>query len=396
MASAPELPKVGETIGGRFTLGRVLGEGGMGIVYEALDARTQRPCALKILFPEHCNVPQIVARFDREARVAAKLKGPNVARVLDVGALSNDLRYIAMELLVGRDLETELRTRGRLPVADAVDIVVQAATAMREAHALGVVHRDLKPANLFLVEDAESKRAIVKVLDFGISRLMGDESKLTTDFSPLGTAVYMSPEQIESAARVDERTDVWALGVVLYELLAGRPPFDGQNTAVLVAVATKPVTPLSTVVDDVPPELEAVVMHALEKSPDARLQSMDELARALEPWAPAASIGGARRPRGGMKVIRVIAALAALVALVALGVVAVGFVEARSTRTAGDEADLGASASASAAASSSASASAPPRHASTTPPTRRSPAPHGSPPRAGTHASAKPTEPRRP
>ncbi|AKU94989.1 Serine/threonine protein kinase PrkC, regulator of stationary phase [Labilithrix luteola] len=149
MASSPELPKVGETVADRFELRRVLGEGGMGIVYEAFDHRGKRPCAIKVLFPHYCDQPQVIARFDREARITAKLKGSNVARVFDVGVLPSGVRFIAMELLVGRDLAMELQERGRLPVATAVDIAIQAAQAMDEAHALGVVHRDIKPRICF-------------------------------------------------------------------------------------------------------------------------------------------------------------------------------------------------------------------------------------------------------
>jgi eukaryotic-like serine/threonine-protein kinase len=283
MASSPELPNVGDAVAGRFELRRVLGEGGMGIVYEAFDRRRERPCAIKVLFPHYCDQPQIVARFDREAKITATLKGPNVARVYEVGALPTGLRFIAMELLVGRDLSAELHERRRLPIATAVDIVMQVAGAMEEAHDAGVVHRDLKPENLFLVAGEEGP--VVKVLDFGISRLTHGNEQLTADFTQLGTARYMSPEQIEAASRVDKRTDVWSLGVVLYEMLVGRAPFEGEGTGVLVSIATRPVPAPSSFVDDLPPDLEAVVMRALEKAPEARFQTMRDFSAALAPWA---------------------------------------------------------------------------------------------------------------
>jgi eukaryotic-like serine/threonine-protein kinase len=320
-SSSPQLPELGDAIAERFELRRVVGEGGMGIVYEAFDRRAERPCAIKILYPHFCAHPQVIARFDREAQIAAKLKGPNVARVFEVGALPTGLRYIAMELLVGRDLAAEMKERGRLPVALAVDVVMQVAEAMDEAHAVGVVHRDLKPENVFLVAADEARadgRPIVKVLDFGISRLVHGNENLTADYTQLGTALYMSPEQIEAASRVDKRTDVWSLGVVLYEMLVGRPPFEGEGTGILVAIVTRPVPPPSTLRDDLPRGLEAVMMRALEKSPDARFQNMRELARALEPWAPRGGMQPARRWRTRVLMLGLAAAVVVGVAAISL------------------------------------------------------------------------------
>jgi eukaryotic-like serine/threonine-protein kinase len=317
MAPAHKLLQVGDTIAGRYKLVGVVGQGGMGIVYRALDHQREQPCAIKVLFPHQSQNREVAARFEREARIAARLHGLNSVRILDVGILPDNLSYIVMELLEGKDLAAELEQRQRVSVVVAVDVTVQAAHAMSEAHALGIVHRDLKPANLFLCTVPDSERPLVKVLDFGVSRLLRDEEdRLTTDWAQLGTAVYMSPEQIESAARVDERTDVWALGVVLYEMLVGRPPFDGAGTAVLVAIATRAIPPPSTFRDDLPSELEEIIMRALEKAPEARFQSMNDFARALAPWAPDEPISSvaparSRRSRVGLVLLGVAAAFAA-------------------------------------------------------------------------------------
>jgi serine/threonine-protein kinase len=381
MASSPELPKIGDTVADRFELRRVLGEGGMGIVYEAFDQRSKRPCAIKILFPHYCDQPHVIARFDREAQITRKLKGPNVARVFEVGALPSGVRFIAMELLVGRDLAMELQERERLPVAAAVDIAIQAAQAMDEAHALGVVHRDIKPENLFLVT-ASTGRPVVKVLDFGISRLIHGDEHLTKDFVQLGTMLYMSPEQIEAASRVDRRTDVWSLGVVLYEMLVGRLPFEGEGTGVLVAIATRPVPTPSTLLDNFPPGLEAVMLRALEKSAEARFQNMEEFARALSPWAPAGSTY--RRRRSRMRF-----ALLGFAAAAAIGVAAVTL-NARSTLPPNDSSMFGSpTPSTSAPVASASLAAAPSRPPSTAASMRRTQTTRG--PQmlhAGAHSSA--------
>jgi serine/threonine-protein kinase len=194
---------------------------------------------------------------------------------------------MVMELLSGHDLEAELRKNRILPTELAADIVVQAAAGMRDAHALGVVHRDLKPANLFLCPVPDTGRFLVKVLDFGISRVIDDsEQKMTADYTTLGTALYMSPEQVRTASHVDGRSDIWSLGIILYELLTGRPPFDGKVTDVIVKVATAVIPPPRTVTPAIPAELEAVVMRCLERNPTRRYQTMDELIDALAPWTP--------------------------------------------------------------------------------------------------------------
>lgn len=292
MASpAPALPKVGDTIAGKYRIVRIIAEGGMGVVYEGVHKRLGQRFAIKVLYPHYSTNPSILTRFDREGRIASRLQGLNSARVFDIDTMPNGMLFLVMELLSGHDLEIELHQKKRLSVAEVADIVSQAAAGMSEAHALGVVHRDLKPANLFLARVPGSTRHIVKVLDFGISRVMHDSQKrVTEDHAQLGTALYMSPEQVRCAADVDARTDIWALGVIMYELLTGVPPFDGQVTEVLVQVATREVVPPRQHDPDIPEEIEGVIMRALERDPAARFQSMDELVDALRAWAPTESV----------------------------------------------------------------------------------------------------------
>ena len=274
----------GLTIAGKYLLLRRLGEGGMCTVYEAEHVGLRQGLALKVLKPELADDAGCVARFESEARAAAQLRSPNVARVFDVDWLPTGQPYITMELLVGNDLGQELTKSGRLPVDIAVDYVRQACAGMAEAHALGIVHRDLKPENLFLTDLGElTERKLLKVLDFGIAKDISDSARrLTAPDAVFGTVDYMSPEQIRSASKVDHRSDLWSLGVILYELLTGRTPFHGDARAVIAQIVSDPVRPPTTLVPDLPPSLVATVMKALQKDAGSRFQTADELRAALE------------------------------------------------------------------------------------------------------------------
>ena len=269
----------GLTIAGKYLLLRRLGEGGMCTVYEAEHVGLRQGLALKILKPELADDAGCVARFESEARAAAQLRSPNVARVFDVDWLPTGQPYITMELLVGNDLGQELTRAGRLPVDLAVDYVRQACAGMAEAHALGIVHRDLKPENLFLTDLGElTDRKLLKILDFGIAKDISDSARrLTAPDAVFGTVDYMSPEQIRSASKVDHRSDLWSLGVILYELLTGRTPFHGDARSVIAQIVSDPVRPPTTLVPDLPPSLVATVMKALHKDPALRFQTADEL-----------------------------------------------------------------------------------------------------------------------
>ncbi len=274
---------IGTELDGRFRIEREIGHGGMGVVYAAIDVATSRRVALKVLNQRVAGRAESIHRFGREARVAASLVSPHVARILDVGRLSSGAQYMAMELLEGEDLERLLARRGPLPVPLALECIMQACLGLAEAHAAGIVHRDIKLPNLFLA--ASTPTAIVKVLDFGLAKhpsIAGADGSLTHADTLLGTLHYMSPEQLFSARDVDARTDLWALGVCLYRLLSGRFPFHSENPVRLCALVleTRP-PPLEELRPDVPPDVAAIVARCLSRSPRDRIGSARELADAL-------------------------------------------------------------------------------------------------------------------
>ncbi len=279
----------GAVIGGKYVIMRVIGRGGMGEVYEARHIALDQGVAIKALLPEFTHDLVVRARFEREARAAAKLSSDHAARVVDVATSAEGVPCIIMELLEGQDLEREILDRGRLPVEEAVGWALQACSAITEAHGLGIIHRDIKPSNLFLAE--RDGRRILKVLDFGISKeLRSRPLNLTTLEVSLGTPCYMSPEQIRDPACVDERTDIWSLGVILYELLSGAPPFVGVSSGSVIAsvIADEPVA-LTERCPAVPEELSDLIARTLSKNPRRRVASVAELASLLEPFAAVGS-----------------------------------------------------------------------------------------------------------
>jgi serine/threonine-protein kinase len=284
--SAIELPGPGDRLSEKYELVRVIGEGGMARVFEAKHVRIGQRVAIKMLLPAMLALPEIVTRFAREARAAGSLQSRHTARVIDVDEC-NGLPYMVMDFLVGRDLDAELTERGRFAIDEAVGYVLQACSAMIEAHEHGIVHRDLKPSNLFLCEDETDPggERVLKVLDFGISKMDIDgDSSVTATQATIGTPLYMSPEQVRSAKNVDVRTDIWSLGVILYELLAGQPPFNGASAAVIAAIVADTVPPLRGLRAEVPAELDAAIARALEKKPADRFPDVSALAAALAPF----------------------------------------------------------------------------------------------------------------
>jgi serine/threonine-protein kinase len=269
----------------------LLGEGGMGAVYLAEHALMGRKAAIKLLRHELTEDRALVARFINEARAANAIRHPNIIDVLDVGTLTGQHAgqpYMMMEFLEGESLGSRLAKRGTLPSAEAVEIARQATGALGAAHAKSIVHRDLKPDNLFLVpDDRQAGRELVKVLDFGIAKLRGDlatTSVKTRAGSILGTPPYMSPEQCRGLQEeVDRRTDVYALGIILYEMLTGAPPFMSAGVGdVLVMHLTQAPLPPRRKRPDIPEWLERVILRALAKTPDERFATMEDLAAALD------------------------------------------------------------------------------------------------------------------
>jgi eukaryotic-like serine/threonine-protein kinase len=282
MSTRAQTPSPGDVLAGKYRVERVIGEGGMGVVVAATHLQLGQLVALKFATVES---GAAAARFLREAKSAVRLRSEHVAKVTDVGTLESGFPYMVMEYLEGQDLSEVLRVRGPLPVSDAVGYVVQACEAVAEAHALGIVHRDLKPHNLFLTTGVTGLPK-VKVLDFGISKTMDSELALTRTAEIVGTPMYMSPEQLRSARDVDLRADIWALGVILYELLTGRLPFEAENLPHLCTmVATETPKAPSVHRPDLPPGLSEVVLRCLERAPEARFADAVELVAALAPFA---------------------------------------------------------------------------------------------------------------
>jgi serine/threonine protein kinase len=282
----------GEVVAGKYEILGLIGSGGMGYVVAALHIELGEMVALKFLRPEALAQEELVERFAREARAAVRIKSEYVARVMDVGTLPDGVPFIVMEHLEGKDLADVLAEQTRLPIRTAVEYMMQACEALASAHANGIVHRDIKPENLFLTRHAQGVD-IIKVLDFGISKLAltSPASKGSRQFVrtmlPMGSPTYMSPEQIRTAGEVDARSDIWSLGCVLFELIAGTTAFDAPTLMQLsAAILEKDPTPLRQLQPECPPELEAVVAKCLEKDASKRFQNIAELAVALYPFAP--------------------------------------------------------------------------------------------------------------
>lgn len=283
--------RVGDVVGGRFRIDRLLGSGSMGFVVAAWHLELDQPVALKLLNADVFEQGEAAARFRREVRAAARIKSEHVCRVIDVGALDGGAPYMVMELLDGNNLEEELQRRGTMPVAEAVGYMLEAVEALAEAHASGIVHRDLKPANLFIARRADRSR-LLKVLDFGISKSMIDshgpgDMSLTKTGVIIGSPLYMSPEQMRSTKDADTLSDVWALGAILFQLVTGRPPYEGETIPELCAkLFTEDAPPPSTVRNGLPASLDVVLHRALAREPTRRFQTVAEFGAALLEFAP--------------------------------------------------------------------------------------------------------------
>jgi len=281
------MPGVGVVVDEKYCIERLVGEGAMGCVYRAHHVLLGHSVAIKFLRTS-VDSENVRARFIREAKATMALRSDHIVRVFDLGIFESKTPYMVLEYLEGIDLRSLLDTSGALPIEEAVDYTLQACEALAEAHANAIVHRDLKPHNLFRTRRANGS-ACIKLLDFGISKFEeahSNQHELTTSHVLLGSPAFMSPEQIRSSNRVDQRADIWSLGVVLYMLVGGGRPFDGDGLPALCAsIMVDPPRPLAARCPNVPPELETVILGCLEKSREHRTQNVGEVARALMPFA---------------------------------------------------------------------------------------------------------------
>src|SRR5580698_3299241 len=271
---APD-PLIGRLINDRFKITALIARGGMGKVYRAEQAPLGRVCAIKVLNPSYAGEhdPEFHKRFFLEASIASKLTHPNTVTIFDYGRTEDDIYYMAMEYLEGHTLHRAIREAGHFPEERAAHIARQICRALREAHSLGVIHRDLKPANIFLVEHGD-EADFVKVLDFGLVKNVGQGpgEELTRVGVFVGSPKYMAPEQIRGD-KVDARTDIYALGTILYEMLAGKVPFARESTVhIMVAQVNEPPPPIRTMNPNaqVSPALEEAIMRCLAKDPEQR------------------------------------------------------------------------------------------------------------------------------
>lgn len=274
-------PEIGEFLGSEYRVTRVLSEGLQSVLFEAVNVRLGQRVAIKVPQPVVLEQPVLVERFAREALAAVRLRSRNSVRVIDVGAAGSGAPIMVMELLEGRDLEAEIAERGALPIHEAVQYVLQTCSALVEAHSQGIVHRDLKPSKLFLAREPDGERCI-KVLGLGASPVQGSVQKAGL---PVAELRYTSPEVLLGSKAVDPRSDVWSLGAILYELLAGTPPFASATSAALeTAILDELPEPLHVLRADIPAEVEALVFKAMDKESHHRFASAREFMIALTPF----------------------------------------------------------------------------------------------------------------
>lgn len=291
------IANVGDVLADKYRVERILGIGGMGMVVLATHLELESQVAIKFMLPAALESTDAAARFLREARATSRLTNDHVCRVTDVGRFEGGQPYIVMEYMEGYDVGTLLKRKGAQPVAVAVDYILQACEGMAEAHGHGIVHRDLKPDNLFLATRADGDQ-IIKILDFGISKaaVTGIATK-TGDI--MGSPAYMAPEQMQSTKDVDQRADIWSLGVILYQLISGRMPFIADTLpALCLAVINEEPPSLESIRKDLPHGLAQVVMKCLSKNRDERYLNVHQFGQALLPYAKPEATAAVTRIRG--------------------------------------------------------------------------------------------------
>jgi serine/threonine protein kinase len=286
--------KIGDVVADRYRVDAVIGSGAVGVVVAATHVHLGTSVAMKFLGRDAARDHVAAARLIREAQATARIASEHVAGILDAGTLPSGVPFVVMEHFDGEDLAALKRERGRLPVSEAVRYVLQVCDAVGKAHEIGIIHRDIKPSNVFLSRLANGEHSI-KVLDFGLAKLTGSrpfDGSLTGSHTLVGSPLYMSPEQMTNSRTVDERTDIWSIGVLLFELLAGRAPFMASSLPEICTLVLHAKVPtLRELGVEVPSDLEDAILRCLQKKPSARFASVAELARALAPFASVPGLG---------------------------------------------------------------------------------------------------------
>ena len=294
--------KVGDRIDGKYEIKRLLGEGGMGAVYEGENTLIHRRVAIKVLHSGVAALEEAVKRFENEAQAAGRIGSDHIVEVLDLGRLESGDRYMVMEFLKGESLSSRIAKRGRLSPSEICDIGLQLLEGLSAAHEAGIIHRDLKPDNIFLISKAKGKTDFVKVLDFGISKFngLGKDFSMTRTGSVMGTPYYMSPEQARGAKNLDARLDVYAAGVILFEAATGRVPFDGDTfNELLIKIVTEESPSVRSIVPELDPDLAEIIDRARQKDPNQRFASARAFRDALVRWSEGARselVSGATLP----------------------------------------------------------------------------------------------------